>query len=698
MKTNLEAELNEQQIRAVRTLDGPVLIIAGAGSGKTRVITYRIAAMLERGIPQAAILALTFTNKASREMESRVKELTRRKLQNLTVSTFHAFGVRILREEIEGLGYRKNFSIYDEADRLQLIKDSLRENRLSPEGVDLYALGQLFSNIKIGRLRWEDLSGLPVGKSAGSLAGGFEPVYREYQQSLKIFNALDFDDLLALPIEIFETHGEVLEKYRRRYRYIMVDEFQDTSFIQYRLMRLLAGPSGKSNVCVVGDDDQSIYSWRGASYENILNFERDFPGVEEIKLEQNYRSTTTILEAANGVISNNANRKEKTLWSGNKGGKPIEVFYPQNESDEGDFIASQIRTILLREHLSYDDFGVLIRTNSLTRSIEEAFLAEDIPYRVSGGTSFFQRKEIKDVLSYLRVIANSDDDVNLLRIINTPRRGMGKSMISAVSALARKNHSSLWDAMGRLRYAQDSLFRDLGEDGGAGVEKGKGELDEFMTLIDFFKAEILGAASQKGWRLSQKVRALVDNIDYWSYLVTEHGKNEKIARWKFLNIESLIRSIETWETDGDNLDPTLYPYLNRISLITRDDETGGEDRGKVNLMTIHASKGLEFPVVFIAGAEEGIIPHERSLEEGEGESSLEEERRLFYVAITRARDKLFITSCLKRRRLRDTVDCGPSPFLAEIPPRLIEYHEADKPVESPEEAENYFALIKNKFK
>ncbi|MDR0689018.1 MAG: UvrD-helicase domain-containing protein [Spirochaetaceae bacterium] len=685
-KLNFEAELNGPQIRAVKTIEGPVLIIAGAGSGKTRVITYRIAHMLETGIPQSAILALTFTNKAAREMESRVKELTGKKLQSLTVSTFHAFGVRILREEIETLGYRKNFSIYDETDRLQLIKDSLREVRISPEGVDLYALGQLFSNVKIGRLRWEDLA----EKNDPLARGGFEPVYREYQHGLKIFNALDFDDLLVLPIEIFETSPETLEKYRRRYRYIMVDEFQDTSFIQYRLMKLLAD----RNVCVVGDDDQSIYSWRGANYENILNFERDFPGTREIKLEQNYRSTTTILEAANGVISHNANRKEKTLWSGNEGGKPIELFHPQNESEEGDFIASRIRDLLLREKLTYDDFGVLIRTNSLTRSIEEAFLAENIPYRVSGGTSFFQRKEIKDILSYLRVIANPDDDVNLLRIINTPRRGIGKALIAAVTGLARKNQSSLWNAMGRVRHAPIPLFEDPTET----WDKGRAEIDGFMTLIESFKAEILGGSSHKGWRLSQKVRALVETIDYWSYLVTEYRKNDKMARWKFLNIESLVNSIETWETDEDNPDPTLYPYLNRISLITRNDENSADaegGRGKVNLSTIHASKGLEFPVVFIAGAEAGIIPHERSLEEGGGD--VEEERRLFYVAITRARDKLFISSCLKRRRLQNTVDCAPSPFLAEIPPHLIAYHEEEKPVEDLEEAEKFFALLKSKF-
>ncbi|MDR0597085.1 MAG: UvrD-helicase domain-containing protein [Treponema sp.] len=676
-RLNMEAELNERQLQAARTIEGPVLIIAGAGSGKTRVITYRIAYMLESGVPQSAILALTFTNKAAREMETRVMDLAGKKLRNMTISTFHAFGVKILREEIERLGYRKNFSIYDETDRTAAIKESLRECRLSAEGVDLYALGQLFSNIKIGRFVWGDAPGT-IG---GLPADAYEPVYKEYQHSLKTYNALDFDDLLMLPIDLFETFPEALEKYRSRYRYIMVDEFQDTSFAQYRLLRLLAD----RNVCVVGDDDQSIYSWRGASYENILNFEKDFPGAVEIKLEQNYRSTSAILEAANGVISNNTNRKEKRLWSASRGGKPVELFYPKNESEEADFIASRIKKLMIQDRLKYDDFGALLRTNSMTARIEEAFLAENIPYRVSGGTSFFQRKEIKDILSYLRLIANLNDDVNLLRIINTPRRGIGKTSIAALMEIAKKNHTALWDAMERLRYAPDTLFRE--------AARGKVEIDEFMTLIETCREEMLG---KRG--LAAKVRALVENIDYRSYLAAEHSKNDRVAKWKLLNIESLIHSIETWEKDPDNFDPSLYAYLNRISLITRDDGDDEAGKGKVNLMTIHASKGLEFPVVFIAGAEDGIIPHKRSMEEGEaGQGALEEERRLFYVAITRAREKLFITSCLRRRRLQNDEDCAPSPFLAEIPPSLIEYHEPDKAVEDPGEAENYFSLIKSKF-
>jgi DNA helicase-2/ATP-dependent DNA helicase PcrA len=664
-KLNFEKELNDKQIQAVKTIEGPVLIIAGAGSGKTRVITFRMAYMLEQGIPQSAILALTFTNKAAREMEERVKELTRKKLQNLTVSTFHAFGVKILREDIDKLGYRNNFSIYDETDRDQLIKDCVRECGLSTENLDLYKIGQLFSNVKIGRYSW--------GEGAND---EYERVYAEYQSCLKIYNAVDFDDLLTLPIQLFEEHPEVLERYRERFRYLMVDEFQDTSFTQYRIMRLLAD----RNVCVVGDDDQSIYSWRGANYENILMFEKDFPGLVEIKLEQNYRSTSTILEAANGVIAHNTNRKAKNLWSGNKGGKPIEVFYPENESSEADFIAAQIKSTMMKEDLKYDDFGVLIRANSMTRHLEEAFLEENIPYRMSGGTSFFQRKEIKDVISYLRVIANTDDDVNLLRIINTPRRGIGKSSVEHITNLAKKKHCSVYEAMNSIRYAGDTLF----------PEKGRIDVDTFLTLIEYFRTEMLG---KKG--LSKKVRMLVDNIDYWSYLVTEYQKNEKAARWKFLNIESLIQGIETWENDPDNFDPTLFPYLNRISLITRDDGDDDAQKGKVNLMTIHASKGLEFPVVFIAGAEDGLIPHARSLEEGDG--NVEEERRLFYVAITRARDKLYITSCRQRRKMQSVVECTPSPFLDEIPAHLVEYHEEDAVVETAGEAADYFAKIKGKF-
>ncbi len=663
MTHDYRAELNDEQYEAVTSIEGPVLIIAGAGSGKTRVITFRMAYMLDSGVNQSQILALTFTNKAAREMEARVKELTGKKLQMLTVSTFHAFGVRILREDIDKLGWRENFSIYDDVDRNQLIKDTGRELGFTADALDVYKIGNLFSNIKIGRWTWESSNDM------------YRKLYEEYQAGLKLFNAVDFDDLIILPIRLFREHPEVLQKYRDRYKYIMVDEFQDTSIQQYEFMHAIAD----RNVCVVGDDDQSIYSWRGANYENIVMFERDFPGLKEIKLEQNYRSTETILAAANGVIANNTNRKVKALWSGNGSGKPIEIYIPENETSEADFVSEMIQTIRMNERRSYADFGVLIRANTLSRAIEEAFLEANIPYLMSGGTSFFQRKEIKDVISYLRVIANPDDDVNLLRIINTPRRGIGRKTIEEISAVATSQKCSLWTAMNALVAAADS---PLGE-------KTKIELEVFMNFVTEHRSTMLS-----GKDLSGKVKKMVDEIDYWSYLVQEYQKNEKAARYKFLNIDSLINSMGVWEKDPDNFKKSLYDYLNRITLISRDDMEDEEDKGKVNLMTIHASKGLEFPVVFIIGAEDGIIPHARSMEEGEG--NVEEERRLFYVAITRARDKLFISSCQKRRKMGGMVDCAPSPFIQEIPENLVEYHEPSAPVET-EEALDILAAMKAKF-
>ena len=672
-----ETHLNDPQMEAVRAIEGPVSIIAGAGSGKTRVITYRIAYMLERGIPQSSILALTFTNKAAREMESRVKSITKKKLQSLNVSTFHAFGLKIIRDECELLGYRKNFSIYDETDKMSLIKESLRECKMYSPKIDLYSLSQFFSKIKTGLAKWtNDVT--------------MEPVYDEYQQGLKIYNAVDFDDLLTVPLELFEKHQATLQKYRQKYRYIMVDEFQDTSLIQYKLMKLLA-EGENANVCVVGDDDQSIYSWRGANFGNLLMFEKDFPKRKEIKLEQNYRSTTTILNAANGVISHNTGRKEKNLWSPVEGGKQIELSFPENETAEADFIASEIRHLKITENFAYHDYGVLTRTNSLARNIEEAFLAENIPYRVSGGTSFFQRKEIKDIICYLRLIANPNDDISLLRIINTPRRGIGRTTIATLSDIARKNHISLWDSLIRLNYARShgqGLFQD---------SVTATELEEFALMIENLRTLFLERKGEnnKPWKLSGCVHTLVDSIDYWSYLVLEHSKDEKKAKWKYSNIEYFIRMIENWESNPDNLDGGLYPWLNRISLITRDDDE--DNTGKVNLSTIHAAKGLEFPVVFIAGAEEGIIPHEKSITEDETEDggSVEEERRLFYVAITRAREKLYITSCKSRRHMQSVTDCSPSPFLEEIPPELIKIHEAEKEDVDDETREKFMSMMKS---
>ncbi len=660
----IEAELNPEQLRAVRKIEGPVLIIAGAGSGKTRVITYRIARMLDKGIPQSAILALTFTNKAAREMSVRVRQLLKRKLPQLTVSTFHAFGVQVLRKDITAIGYRQHFSIYDEGDRRELIKETGRDLGLRAENMDLFEIGKLFSDVKTGRAGFQ-------GEAAQ-----WERLYREYQRSLKAYNAVDFDDLISLPIQILESDPALRDSYRERFRYVMVDEFQDTSRLQYRFLRLIAG----DNVCVVGDDDQSIYSWRGADYENIRSFERDYPAREEIKLEQNYRSTGTILEAANGVISHNTDRKEKALWSGHSEGRPIDLCVCGDEAEEASYIADRIRKIKIQESVKYEEFGVLLRTNSLIRHIEEAFLADGLPYRVSGGTSFFQRKEVKDVLAYLRVIANPDDDVNFLRIVNTPRRGIGRKTVEDLSAAAGKRNSSLYRAITAIRNGEEEGI----------AERERADLASFQDLVEAQREEMLGKKA-----VSAKVRALVEEIDYWGYLVADNPKNDKAAKWKFMNVEGLIDSIDRFEKDPDNLDPGLYSYLNRVSLVSRDDLEDAEDGGKINLMTVHAAKGLEFEVVFIAGCEDGIIPHARSLEDGGG--NIEEERRLFYVAITRAKKKLIITQASKRRRLRESVDTSPSPFLAEIPPKLMQVVEAEKSADEGE-MKDAFARMKARFK
>lgn len=665
LEDTLKDQLNPEQYRAVTTINGPILIIAGAGSGKTRVITYRIANMLEKGIPQSQILALTFTNKAAKEMEDRIKSLTGRKLQNLTVSTFHAFGVRILRQDIDKLGYRPNFSIYDETDRKSLIKETGRELQFTADAMDLFKIGALFSDVKTGRKGWQSDNDM------------YRQLYEGYQEGLKLYNSVDFDDLITLPIKLFREHPEVLEQYKNRYKYIMVDEFQDTSHQQYELMRLLAD----KNVAVVGDDDQSIYSWRGADYQNIVNFEKDFPDVQEIRLEQNYRSTGTILAAANGVIKHNTNRKDKELWSGNGNGKPIEIYMPENEAAEADFIAETIQGICAEEKRNYDDFGVLMRANTQSRAIEEAFLESNIPYTMSGGTSFFERKEIKDIISYLRVISNHDDDINLLRIINTPRRGLGRTTIEAVNKVSDTMGFSLWEG---IKAITESSAEECPVS-----EKTRADLGAFISLIESYKTMLSG----KG--LSKKVHALVDEIAYFDYLIGENPKSEKAARFKYMNIESLIKSMEQWENNPEHEDTSLFAYLNRITLLSRDDlDDGEQDKGKVNLMTVHASKGLEFPVVFIAGAEEGLMPHARAVEEG-GEQAIEEERRLFYVAVTRARDRLFISSCLKRRKMTATVECAPSRFLEEIPESLVEYHEPSKEVSDEQAHELLQNMLKN---
>jgi DNA helicase II / ATP-dependent DNA helicase PcrA len=649
MKIDFETLLNQRQADAVRSTDGPLLIIAGAGSGKTRVITYRIAHLLSKGVAQSEILAVTFTNKAAREMAQRVRELVPRKLTRLTVSTFHAFGAQVVRERHAELGFRSNISIYDSQDQAALLRETAREIGLKGESVDLQAAAQVISSVKTGRASW-------TGENRH-----LEPLYTEYHRNLRIYNAVDFDDLIMLPRQLLSSNEVVRMEYHARYRYLLVDEFQDTSSAQYDLMRLLVGPD--QNVCVVGDDDQSIYSWRGANYENILRFERDFPRLSVIKLEQNYRSTKTILRAANGLISRNTNRKPKELWSGLPEGDPVEVYTAETEIDEAEFIVSRVRTLMIRESLRWQDFGVLLRANHLTRALEEVFRKENVPYVVSGGMSFFERQEVRDMLGYLKVIANHDDDTSLLRIINTPRRGIGKKLVERAVAHVAEHSCSLFSAMAVL-----------GSQPGMGLEeKSMAAAAEFTGMIGEYRQKFLS-----GGKLSQSLRELVEQIDYWGHLLTENkdAKDKDVVKWKFGNVESLIGSLADFEEDPDLDHPTLYDYLNRVSLASRDDLDAKEAGGRVNLMTIHSAKGLEFPAVFVAAVEQDIIPHVRSMEEAE--ANVEEERRLFYVALTRAQKHLFLTHCASRRRMGKPVDAFPSPFLDELPPDCLSAPQEEK--------------------
>ncbi len=665
MQIQYSGLLNKEQLKAVTTLGRPLLVIAGAGSGKTRVITYRIAHALEKGVKQSEILAVTFTNKAAMEMKQRIRAITGLKLQKLTVSTFHAFGVSVLKKHGSLLGYKQNFSIYDQSDRDSLIKEIINEDRKG-DIKDTHILSDMFSRIKMGR---EDTR-LPDEN--------ITELYNMYQLHLKSYNAVDFDDLIILPVELFTLHGKILEEYQKQYRHILIDEFQDTSEAQYKLIRMLGNKI--KNICAVGDDDQSIYSWRGADFGNIIRFEKDFPETLEIKLEQNYRSTSIILSAANELIKNNTVRKLKTLRSTNKKENLIQLYFPDNEREEGEWIADKIRTLSIRHSLKYHDFSVLVRTNHLTRHIEEAFLRDNLPYKVSGGISFFQRREIKDIIAYLKVLANPDDNINLLRILNVPRRGIGLKTVEKLINLAEIQGTSLFSIISALRFSEKNVFEKNIND----------SLTDFITLVDYYREIIL-----KGKNMAKAINSMVDSINYWGHLLSGN-KKKQIAQWKYQNIMSFLESIKEYETDPDNPSPNIYEYLNRITLNSKDEQSG-DIRGKVHIMTIHSAKGLEFDTVFIAGLENGIIPHLKAL--SDDEKMLEEERRLLYVAVTRAKNRLFLTSCKTRKRMGKPEESGVSPFLKEIPEKYIQYctEETEETEGQDDSGKDYFALLKKRF-
>lgn len=641
--------LNPQQREALIHTEGPILILAGAGSGKTRVISHKFVYLLKaKKLSPDSILTVTFTNKAAREMKERITSLCGKNLNGPWIGTFHSQCCRILRREIEKLGFMPDFTIYDDDDQCNLIRHILREFKIHE------ALFKGFA-AKISSLK----SSLVSPEEFLSRGDGFgfdeklAKVYLRYQTELKRCNALDFDDLIGLTVMLFERHPEILKKYQDAFSYILVDEFQDTNYAQYRLLKLIA--SAHRNISVVGDDDQSIYRFRGADVNNVFRFEKDFPGARIIKLEQNYRSTQNILNVASAVIARNPKRKPKKLWTGKGCGEKVCYCWLNNEDEEANYIAKMIRDLYLKGTYDYIDFAVLYRVNAQSRTIEEALRNEGIPYRIVGGVSFYQRKEIKDIVAYMRLTVNQNDNVSLRRIINTPSRGIGPATLTRIENEAKKKSTSLYDTI-KTFIRSDSLSPQI-----------KDKLEEFIRLIDKIRAKNYKTAADM-------IHNILDKTKYLDYIDEE----ERIR-----NIEELISS---------GSDTGVKEFLEKVSLFTNLDEEVAEN--VVSLMTLHSAKGLEFPVVFISGLEEGILPYFKAIE---NEDELNEERRLFYVGITRAKEMLYLTGARKRKLYAKSKDQEPSRFLSDVPRNCCEWIEKAPSIKIPTEHENNKTLKKPVF-
>ena len=672
------SSLNPQQRQAVKATDGPVLILAGAGTGKTRVITSRVAYMIAKGIQPGNILAVTFTNKAAREMQERIRELVpKAKLVNSdgntekpTICTFHSLCVRILRRHIEKLGYKKDFVIYDETEQLGVVRRLLSHISDKSKKPDPYAILSLIS-------RWRNSSTDTLKTDDPDMAALAKRLVSDYRQTLKASNAVDFDDLILLVLQLFGDHPTALEECRARYRYIMVDEYQDTNGSQFDLVHSLA--KEHRNFCVVGDDDQSIYGWRGAEVANLLELEKYFPEVLVVKLEQNYRSTNAILNAANAVIKNNADRREKRLWSDKGRGDPITLWEFRDDEEEAQAIVEELNYNRRIKKVKWRDQAILFRTNQQSRPLETALRKADIRYNLVGGQSFFDRKEIRDFVSYLKLFLNPDDDTGLLRIANVPSRGLSNATMEKLLQLSQERRSSVFAVM------QDK--EALGEFRTRTIDA----ILDFVELIDIYHN-----------RLMQPVVAHPENpLKAWcTAWLAEVGlfqeirrieKNEESAENKVRNIVDLLETMDPEFVPADRpIDERLHRYLEHISL-DRDKDDTEEARDVVTLITMHSCKGLEFPHVYIAGVEDGLIPHSRSKVEG----TLDEERRLFYVAITRAQASLSMSHCEHRKKYGEQIPCHPSPFLKEIPEELIIHgNEAASEPASEEEGLDFFANLK----
>lgn len=636
--------LNDRQCEAVKHTEGPLLITAGAGSGKTKVLTCRIAHLLELGVAPYRILAITFTNKAAKEMKERVTNLVGAQADSIWLSTFHSFCAKLLRFEVDGFhGYTRNFTIYDSSDQLVLVKDCLKklnldDKQFTPRSV----LGTISSAKNV----------LMDAKTFAAKASDFyeqkvADVYALYQEKLRENNAVDFDDLLFLAVRLLQENEEVREKYQSRFQYILVDEYQDTNHAQYALTKILA--ARWRNICVVGDADQSIYAWRGADIRNIIDFTRDYPDAASIKLEQNYRSTKTILHAANAVIDNNESRPKKTLWTENPTGNKIIHYQAQTEHDEADYIAGVIYNRHEISHEPYGDMAILFRTNAQSRVLEEKLMRYAIPYTMVGGTKFYDRKEIKDVLAYLRLLYNPEDSLSLTRIINVPKRNIGATTMEHVAAYAEAQGISLFEALS----STDEI---------PVTKRAKASLENFAAMIFDLLNDI------EGKDVLSLIETVIKQTGYGDMLDKEaehdpQGESRKENVGEFLSVAK--------DYMDSNPEGNLQDFLENVALVSDVDDFESSD-SKVTLMTLHAAKGLEFPVVFLTGLDEGLFPHSRTLIDP---AQVEEERRLAYVGITRAERQLYVTNAVTRTMYGRISAYMPSRFLAEIPPQFMEdYH------------------------
>ncbi|MDG1854953.1 MAG: 3'-5' exonuclease [Verrucomicrobiales bacterium] len=654
------ADLNFSQRDAVRQIYGPVLILAGAGTGKTRTVISRVAHMIDTGILPSHILAVTFTNKAANEMRERISSIVKKnQAKEITVCTFHSLCVRILRQGIDRIGYKKNFTIYTGSDQVGLVRKLIARKSAKDESLD--------HNLALSLIGRSKNKGVAVSEMNDSLISEIE---KAYNAELKILNALDFDDLLLFAVKLLNDHEDLRSVWRDKFQFITVDEFQDTNGQQMKLIQNLVGKD--QNICVVGDDDQSIYGWRGAEITNILDFERFFNEPKIIKLEQNYRSTQAILHTANSVICHNSGRREKKLWSENVANENVRIIAMADEDAESQLVVDEILEMTATEKRKYEDFAVLFRTNSQSRLFETKLREYKIPYRVIGGQSFFDRREIKDLIAYLTIIKNPDDDINLLRIINNPPRGIGAASIEIATEQSRDLGVSLSEVLQSEEY-QKKL-----------PQRSRSSVKKFIDMLEDYRSPMMASHSGFGSLFSQ----LVDEIDFVDYL-GRTCKTDTEREQRKLNVADFLTSLRDYDSSGRK--NGLQGFLDGIAL--QQDREEDDDGPGVNLITLHAAKGLEFPVVYLVGLEEGVLPHKRSLEEG----TKEEERRLLYVGMTRAMERLTMSFCSIRVRYGEEVYCERSSFLDEMDSQYVDVFSNDElssgPIEE-NDAMAYFARMK----